>query len=55
MKKTILRTYKPVGVILFKRNISDKQQTISLVNQFKLKIGPNAIIMIDQEGGRFQG
>ena len=51
-EKDYLKTYKPVGVILFKRNISDKQQTISLVNQLKLEIGPNAIIMIDQEGGR---
>ncbi len=52
IEKDYLKTYKPVGAILFKRNISDKQQTISLVNQLKLEIGPNAIIMIDQEGGR---
>ena len=51
-EKEYLKKYKPVGVILFKRNITDKKQTICLVNQLKLEIGPNAIIMIDQEGGR---
>ena len=47
-----LKKYKPAGVILFKRNISSKTQILSLVKELKLLLGPKAIIMIDQEGGK---
>ena len=43
-----------LGVILFKRNISRKQQIYIFVRSIKIIIGPKAIIMIDQEGGKFQ-
>ena len=51
-EKEYLKKYKPVGVILFKRNISNKTQIAALVKELKLILGPLAIIMIDQEGGK---
>ena len=51
-EKEYLKKYKPAGVILFKRNISSKTQILSLVKELKLLLGPKAIIMIDQEGGK---
>ncbi len=42
----------PLGVILFKRNIKNAQQIISLTNQIKDCLGRDAPILIDQEGGK---
>lgn len=47
-----LKKCKPLGVILFSRNISFKEQTIKLIQQIKKIIGRDAMILIDQEGGR---
>ena len=47
-----LKKCKPVGVILFSRNIYCKEQTINLVKKIKFLIGRDAMILIDQEGGR---
>lgn len=44
---------KPIGFILFSRNIQDKTQLKDLVESLRESIGnPNAPILIDQEGGR---
>ena len=47
-----LKRYQPLGVILFKRNISTKNQVIALVKEIKNILGFSAMIMIDQEGGK---
>ncbi len=39
------------GIILFCRNIEDKQQIISLIREIR-SINPNVNILIDEEGGR---
>ena len=51
-EKEYLVKYRPVGVILFKRNISNKIQVINLIKDIKLILGSKVIIMIDQEGGQ---
>ena len=43
----------PMGLILFKRNIQNKQQVKNLVEQFKNCVdNSEPLILIDQEGGR---
>lgn len=42
----------PLGIILFGRNISNDKQLKALCNDIKLCLGDNALILIDQEGGR---
>ena len=51
-EKEYLVKYKPVGVILFKRNISNKIQVTNLIKDIKLILGSKTIIMVDQEGGK---
>lgn len=47
-----LKSYKPLGVILFKRNIINKKQIKIFISEIKKILGNKAIIMIDQEGGK---
>ncbi len=47
-----MKEYCPLGVILFSRNIVNKKQTQSLIEKIKNILGDNALILIDQEGGR---
>ncbi len=51
-EKRYFKKFKPLGVILFKRNILNKKQVILLTKDVKNILGPNALIMIDQEGGK---
>ena len=51
-EKRYLKKFKPLGVILFKRNILNKKQVILLTKEIKNILGPYTIIMIDQEGGK---
>jgi|TARA_B110000305_G_scaffold133837_1_gene149378 beta-N-acetylhexosaminidase len=44
----------PYGVILFSRNIESKTQVKALTNQVIEKIGSDAVVLVDQEGGRVQ-
>jgi beta-N-acetylhexosaminidase len=43
---------KPIGFILFSRNIQNKSQVVNLVNSLKNNFGSQLMILIDQEGGR---
>ena len=51
-EKVVLNKLQPVGVSIFGRNVEDKKQLKSLVSSIKEIIGDEAIIAIDQEGGR---
>jgi beta-N-acetylhexosaminidase len=54
-ERAFLRTERPWGFILFKRNIQHKTQVSELVSEMRSAIGrPNAPVLIDQEGGRVQ-
>lgn len=45
--------HRPVGFILFKRNVESPEQVRALVEQMKRAAdNPDALVLIDQEGGR---
>ena len=48
----MFRAYPPVGVILFARNIEDPRQLASLVAALRRVLPAQAVLMVDQEGGR---
>lgn len=45
---------EPLGVILFKRNVSSKEQILKLVQDLNSVAGKEILIFVDQEGGRVQ-
>jgi beta-N-acetylhexosaminidase len=46
---------RPWGFILFKRNVADPGQVVSLIARLREALGdPHAPVLIDQEGGRVQ-
>ena len=50
-----LKDSEPAGIILFKRNVRDREQLKRLIGEARDCIGANdALIMVDQEGGRVQ-
>ena len=49
-----LRELSPYGVILFSRNVQTPKQLIGLCASIRDHIGEDAVILIDQEGGRVQ-
>ncbi len=51
-ERALLRAHRPRGVILFSRNIHDKQQLSELTAQLREALPPGAVLMVDQEGGR---
>ena len=51
-EKRLLQEKKPLGVILFSRNIKNPSQTLGLTQSIKSILGKEAMILIDQEGGR---
>ncbi|MGZ5913412.1 MAG: beta-N-acetylhexosaminidase [Reyranella sp.] len=53
-ERVFLREARPWGLILFKRNIQDKNQVIDLVREALHELGGAAPVLIDQEGGRVQ-
>jgi beta-N-acetylhexosaminidase len=54
-EREFIRSERPWGFILFKRNIETRAQVILLVSELRKEIGdPDAPILIDQEGGRVQ-
>ncbi len=53
-ERRFLREAAPLGVILFKRNIADPAQVLALTNDIRDALGRNAMVLVDQEGGRVQ-
>ena len=54
-EREFIRSERPWGFILFKRNIETPAQVILLVRELREAIGnPDAPVLIDQEGGRVQ-
>ena len=53
-ERRFLREAAPLGVILFKRNIADPAQVLALTNEVRDALGRNAMVLVDQEGGRVQ-
>jgi beta-N-acetylhexosaminidase len=54
-ERTFLRQEDPWGLILFKRNIGDRDQVLALTRSFRECVGrADAPVLIDQEGGRVQ-
>ena len=51
-EKQLLQERQPLGVILFSRNIKNPKQILNLTQSIKKIIGKQAMILIDQEGGR---
>lgn len=51
-EKKFFSENRPVGFILFGRNIVDKNQVKKLVANLKEIVGSEVLILIDQEGGR---
>lgn len=49
-----LKETQPCGVILFKQNCKSKDQVKALVQSVKDILGPKALILVDQEGGKIQ-
>ena len=53
-EKGFFRDADPWGFILFARNVDTPDQLRSLTAELRESVGRNAVIMIDQEGGRVQ-
>jgi beta-N-acetylhexosaminidase len=53
-ERAFLREALPWGLIIFKRNVSTKQQVTELTRAFRDAIGWEAPVLVDQEGGRVQ-
>jgi len=54
-EREFIRSQRPWGFILFKRNIETPQQVALLVAELRKTLGsPDAPVLIDQEGGRVQ-
>jgi beta-N-acetylhexosaminidase len=54
-EQDFLRRSDPWGLILFKRNVADREQLRALTHAFRECVGrPDAPVLIDQEGGRVQ-
>ena len=54
-ERAFLRQEDPWGLILFKRNIADRDQVRTLTYSFRECVGrADAPVLIDQEGGRVQ-
>ncbi len=54
-ESAFLRESDPWGLILFKRNVADREQLRALAASFRAAVGrDDAPVLIDQEGGRVQ-
>ena len=53
-ERAFLKDTAPLGVILFKRNIDSPAQVAALTSEIRSTLGFNAMILVDQEGGRVQ-
>ena len=48
----LFRAHPPAGIILFRRNIQDPAQLRVLIATLRATLPPEAVLMLDQEGGR---
>ena len=48
----LMRAHAPAGIILFGRNIADPAQLAGLVAALRAVLPTDAVLMVDQEGGR---
>lgn len=48
----LFRRHRPVGAILFARNVADPEQLRTLTDDLRQELGAEAPILVDQEGGR---
>jgi beta-N-acetylhexosaminidase len=53
-ERAFCREAQPWGLILFKRNISNPEQVIEITSSFRDAVGRDAVVLVDQEGGRVQ-
>jgi len=53
-EREFIRESDPWGLILFKRNVLDREQLRRLTATFRECVGRDAPVLIDQEGGRVQ-
>src|SRR5664279_4811067 len=54
-ERVFIRSERPWGLIIFKRNIETRDQVASLIKEFRSELGETgAPVLIDQEGGRVQ-
>ena len=54
-EREFIRSARPWGFILFKRNVETPEQVTRLVGELRKEVGePDAPVLIDQEGGRVQ-
>src|SRR3981189_1169392 len=54
-EREFIRSERPWGFILFKRNVESPTQVARLVSELRNAVGaPDAPVLIDQEGGRVQ-
>ncbi len=53
-ERAFFKEARPWGLILFKRNVSSRQQVSELVLSFREIVGWQAPVLVDQEGGRVQ-
>src|SRR5690242_4732994 len=53
-ERDFIRSERPWGFILFKRNVETPRQIASLIEELKNLVGYEAPVLIDQEGGRVQ-
>src|SRR4030081_3554520 len=54
-EREFIRTERPWGFILFRRNIETPAKVILLISELRKELGePDAPVLIDQEGGRVQ-
>ncbi|MDR3506214.1 MAG: beta-N-acetylhexosaminidase [Acidocella sp.] len=51
-ERDLFLEHRPRGVILFSRNIVDPAQLAALMAQLREALPPEAVLMVDQEGGR---
>lgn len=53
-ERAFFRDARPCGLILFKRNCRHPEQVRALVDSFRDVVGPDTLVLVDQEGGRVQ-
>jgi beta-N-acetylhexosaminidase len=53
-ERAFFREARPLGLIIFKRNISTPAQVQELTRSFRYVVGWQAPVLVDQEGGRVQ-